>query len=77
MFGGQDRRYRYLSKKEGPIFFIFEWSVLQDYFYENYKGGVRPKNPKSTHCLWKDELSVVKSSTILELISDFDELFIQ
>jgi hypothetical protein len=44
-------------KKEGPVFFILKWSALQNHFYKNYKGGIRPKNPKSTHCaIWPKEL---------------------
>lgn len=44
-------------KNDAPEFFIFEWYNLQNHFYENYKGGIRPKNPKSTHCaIWPKDL---------------------
>jgi hypothetical protein len=39
-----------LDSNENDKFFIMKLKNLQDYFFKNYKGGVRPKNPKSTHC---------------------------
>ncbi len=38
-------------------FFILTVKDLQEHFLKNYKGGVRPRNPKSTHCaIWPKEL---------------------
>jgi hypothetical protein len=31
-------------------YYVFHWSVLQDYFFDQYKGGVRSRNPESFHC---------------------------
>ena len=39
-------------------FFILSIKDLQEYFFKNYKGGIRPRNPKSTHyAIWPKELT--------------------
>lgn len=46
-----------LQKDENDIFFILTLNFLQEYFFKIYKGGIRPKNPKSTHCaIWPKHL---------------------
>ena len=48
---------RYLNPAEKDDFYIFRKKFLQDYFLKQYKGGVRPRNPKSTHCaIWPKHL---------------------
>ncbi|MCC7354232.1 MAG: hypothetical protein IT330_10780 [Anaerolineae bacterium] len=38
-------------------FYIFRWRELQDHFSANYKGGKRPRNPRSFHCaVWPKDL---------------------
>ena len=38
-------------------FYIFQWGFLQDFFYENYKERIRPRNPNSFHCaIWLKDL---------------------
>lgn len=39
-----------LNSTDSDEFYIFHWSFLQKFFYKNYTGGIRPRNPKSTHC---------------------------
>ncbi len=43
-------------------FFILRFQDLQDHFARSYKGGVRPRNPSSTHCaIWPKELQQYRS----------------
>jgi hypothetical protein len=43
-------------------FFILRFQDLQDHFAGSYKGGVRPRNPSSTHCaIWPKELQQYRS----------------
>ena len=39
-----------IKEKKENEFYIFKMKDLQNHFYKNYKGGVRPKNPESMHC---------------------------
>lgn len=46
-----------LKKDENDDFYILTIHDLQDHFVKTYKGGIRPKNPKTTHCaIWPKEL---------------------
>ncbi len=48
----------FLKPNENDEFFILTMKDLQEHFLENYKGGIRPRNPKSTHCaIWPKELT--------------------
>lgn len=53
-------------------FFILRFQDLQDHFVRSYKGGVRPKNPNSTHCaVWPKELQQFKSwAPLFEALSN-------
>lgn len=43
-------------------FFILRFQDLQNHFARSYKGGVRPRNPSSTHCaIWPKELQQYRS----------------
>lgn len=47
-----------LRPDEQDGFFVLTMADLQDRFLAHYKGGVRPRNPKSTHCaIWPKELA--------------------
>jgi len=47
-----------LRPDERDDFYILTMADLQDHFLKAYKGGVRPRNPKSTHCaIWPKELT--------------------
>lgn len=38
-------------------FYLFRWAILQDFFHDDYKGGVRRRNPQSFHCaIWSKSL---------------------
>ncbi len=53
-------------------FYIFHWGFLQDYFIENYKGGIRPRNPSSFHCaIWLKEVQQFKDNW--SILPDFVE----
>jgi hypothetical protein len=39
-----------LRPDERDDFYILTFADLQDHFLQNYKGGVRSKNPQSLHC---------------------------
>jgi hypothetical protein len=42
----------------GDEFYILRLQDLQDHFFQNYKGGVRPSNPQSKHCaIWPSKLN--------------------
>lgn len=58
-----------LLKHNDDEYFIFKLKNLQDYFWRTYKGGKRPRNPKSTHCaiLPKD---LIKFKDNWKLITD-------
>ena len=46
-----------LGKDEKDVFYIFQLKDLQKHVFKNYKGGHRPKNPKSMHCaVWPKDL---------------------
>ena len=46
-----------LKNDQEDDFFIFHIKELQEYFYKTYKGGLRPRNPKSLHCaVWPKDL---------------------
>ena len=48
----------FLKPNENDEFFILTMKDLQEHFLENYKGGIRPRNHKSTHCaIWPKELT--------------------
>lgn len=52
-----------LNENENDDFYILELKKLQEYFYKNYKGGIRPKNPKSIHCaIWQKDLEKYKNN---------------
>lgn len=47
----------HLKPNEEDDFYIFRKKFLQDYFLKQYKGGIRPRNPKSVHCaIWPKHL---------------------
>ena len=47
----------HLKQNEQDDYYIFRKQFLQNYFFKQYKGGIRPKNPKSTHCaIWPKHL---------------------
>lgn len=51
-----------LRPDERDDFYILTMADLQDHFLKNYKGGVRPRNPKSTHCaIWPKELTAYRN----------------
>jgi hypothetical protein len=39
------------TENEEDAFFILQLKDLQTFFSQNYKGGRRPRNPKSFHCI--------------------------
>lgn len=46
-----------LGRQNEDRFYLLHWGNLQDYFLATYKGGKRPKNPKSFHCaIWAKSL---------------------
>ena len=46
-----------LDKEEKDVFYIFLLKDLQKHVFKNYKGGRRPKNPKSMHfAVWPKDL---------------------
>jgi hypothetical protein len=48
----------YLKPDEKDEFYILKVKDLQNHFLRTYKGGNRPKNPKSTHCaIWPKEIT--------------------
>jgi hypothetical protein len=48
-------------------FFTLRFRDLQAHFAKSYKGGTRPKNPKSMHCaVWPKELQKFKNWSALE-----------
>jgi len=48
----------FIKKDGNDDFYILPLKNLQEHFYKNYKGGVRPKKSKSTHCaVWPKELT--------------------
>jgi len=52
-----------LSDDENDTFFIFRLKDLQDFFFQTYKGGRRPKNPQSLHCaIWPKDLEQFKDN---------------
>jgi predicted CopG family antitoxin len=54
--------------------FILTVKDLQEHFLKNYKGGVRPRNPKSTHCaIWPQELMKYRDNR--ELITIDEEVY--
>lgn len=62
-----------LRPDERDDFYILTLADLQDHFVKNYKGGVRPKNPKSTHCaIWPKELTPYRDKWEL-ITSHFDK----
>ncbi|NOZ20506.1 MAG: hypothetical protein GXP25_05385 [Planctomycetes bacterium] len=47
----------FLKPDEQDEFYIFRKRFLQNHFLKRYKGGIRPRNPKSIHCaIWPKEL---------------------
>lgn len=47
----------FLKPDGNDEFFVMTMKDLQEYFLKNYEGGIRPRNPKSTHCaIWPKEL---------------------
>ena len=52
-----------VGRQNEDQFYLFRWSVLQDYFFATYKGGKRPKNPKSFHCaIWPKSLETYRDN---------------
>ncbi|MBI4688339.1 MAG: hypothetical protein HY756_11305 [Nitrospirae bacterium] len=48
----------FLKSDGNDEFYVLTVKVLQEHFLKNYKGGIRPRNPKSTHCaIWPKELT--------------------
>lgn len=46
-----------IGLQQADEFYIFRWRVLREYFLRTYRGGKRPKNPKSFHCaIWPKDL---------------------
>jgi len=61
-----------LKDDENDEFYILQLKDLQEYFFNNYKSGIRPKNPTSMHCaVWSDELIKFKDNWNLLKFSDF------
>jgi len=62
-----------LRPDEHDDFYILMTSDLQKHFLKHYKGGVRPRNPKSTHCaIWPKELAVYRDNWKL-ITKHFDQ----
>jgi hypothetical protein len=50
-----------LRPDERDEFYILTMADLQKHFFKHYKGGVRPRNPQSTHCaIWPKELTAYR-----------------
>jgi hypothetical protein len=63
-----------LQPDERDEFYILTIADLQDHFLKHYKGGVRPRNPKSTHCaIWPKELTAYRDKWEL-ITSHFDKI---
>ena len=63
-----------LHPDEHDEFFILTMADLQDHFFAHYKGGVRPRNPKSTHCaIWPKELTAYRDNWKL-ITQHFDQI---
>lgn len=46
-----------LGEDEKDVFYIFQLKDLQRHIFKTYKGGHRPRNPKSMHCaVWPKDL---------------------
>lgn len=63
-----------LRPDEKDDFFVLTFADLQDHCLKTYKGGVRPRNPKSTHyAIWPKELTACQNKW--ELITNhFDHV---
>lgn len=62
-----------LTPDENDKFFIMKVKDLQNHFFKIYKGGIRSKNPKSTHCaIWPKELTKYQDNW--ELITNHFDL---
>ena len=55
-----------LRDDEDDKYFVLRFNTLQEYFFRTYKGGRRPRNPKSFHCRIRlrnfEESEVLKGS---------------
>ncbi|MEW5892736.1 MAG: hypothetical protein AB1697_06330 [Pseudomonadota bacterium] len=59
-----------LRENEADEFYVFRAKDLQAEIVKTYKGGVRPKNPKSMHCaVWPKQLSKYRDNWSLVLES--------
>lgn len=55
-----------LKPDEQDEFYIFRKRFLQNHFQKCYKGGIRPRNPKSTHCaIWPKEIIAYRDNWTL------------
>ena len=60
-----------LSPDRKDSFYILRLRDLQDYFRRTYKGGKRPRNPKSMHCaVWPRDLEPFRNrwETVFEAL---------
>ena len=52
-----------LGDGEKDVFYVLQLRDLQDYFFDHYKGGRRPRNPESMHCaIWPKDLEAFRDN---------------